>query len=270
MGSDTISPTAHYTGYVWARNSLSHPELQTREGQVYFQALRPVVTASQWLGGSSLEAYLLTRHSAIDALLERAITERGIRQVVEVAAGLSPRGWRFTQRFADLTYVETDLPGMMQRKREALERMGPLSGLHRVEALDALSGEAPITLVDGLDPQAGLAIVTEGLLGYLPREAVQAMWGRFAGALSEFREGVYVSDLHIGGVQTAQVKAFRVLLSAFVRGRVHLHFQSPGQATAALKAAGFKTARVHRASTLAADDRGPGSGLAHVIEASTS
>ena len=27
--SESISPTAHYTGYVWARNGLSHPELET-------------------------------------------------------------------------------------------------------------------------------------------------------------------------------------------------------------------------------------------------
>ena len=30
--STSISPTAHYTGYVWARNGLSHPALASREG----------------------------------------------------------------------------------------------------------------------------------------------------------------------------------------------------------------------------------------------
>ena len=30
--STAISPTAHYTGQVWSRNGLSHPELATREG----------------------------------------------------------------------------------------------------------------------------------------------------------------------------------------------------------------------------------------------
>ncbi len=35
--SDAISPTAHYTGQVWARNGLSHPRLGTREGRVLFE-----------------------------------------------------------------------------------------------------------------------------------------------------------------------------------------------------------------------------------------
>jgi len=51
--------------------------------------------------------------------------------VIEVAAGLSPRGWRFRRRYGDrLTYVEADLPAMAARKRGALERMGSLGDRH--------------------------------------------------------------------------------------------------------------------------------------------
>ena len=95
MSSDRISPTAHSTGYVWARNGLSHPELATREGRVLFEALQPAMLASRATGGPTLESYLLARHRAIDALLERAIEAGEVSQVIEVAGGLSPRGWRF-------------------------------------------------------------------------------------------------------------------------------------------------------------------------------
>ncbi len=274
IGADPISPTAHYTGYVWARHGLSHPELQTLEGRIMFESLRPAMMASRVLGGGSLESYLLTRHRALDVLLERAIEQRRVTQVIEVASGLSPRGWRFCERYGDrITYVETDLPEMAARKREALERMGSLSEHHRVAELDALEDEGPLSLpavAATLDRERGLAIVTEGLLGYLPSDAVREIWRRFATALSDFAgTGVYLSDLHLGGVQTAQVRAFRVLLSGFVRGRVHLHFQNPAQAEAALREAGFAGARIHRAAVLAPETRGPGSGLAHILEASS-
>jgi O-methyltransferase involved in polyketide biosynthesis len=115
-GSDAISPTAHYTGYVWARHGLSHPALETREGRLLFESMRPVNAVSEALGGVSLETYLLTRHRAIDVLLERAIEEGGVSQVVEVACGLSPRGWRFTRRYGSrITYVEADLPASSAR-----------------------------------------------------------------------------------------------------------------------------------------------------------
>jgi O-methyltransferase involved in polyketide biosynthesis len=271
--SEAISPTAHYTGYVWARNGLSHQELSTLEGRVLFESLRPVVTLGRALGGASLEAYLLTRHRAIDTLLHRGIDEGGVTQVIEVACGLSPRGWRFTQRYGErLTYVEADLPDMASRKRRALERMGSLNQRHRVREVDALQDQGPRSLAAvaaELNPDEGLAIITEGLLGYLPRDAVDGVWRRFASVLAGFPQGCYFSDLHIGGVQTAQVRAFRVLLSAFVRGRVHLHFNDAAGARAALRAAGFAWAEVHRAASLVPEERGPGSGLVHILEAST-
>ena len=34
----SIGPTAHYTGYVWARHGLSHPELATRQGHALYLA----------------------------------------------------------------------------------------------------------------------------------------------------------------------------------------------------------------------------------------
>src|ERR1700724_3820868 len=105
--SEAISPTAHYTGYVWARNGLSHPALETLEGRLLYQSLRPAIIVTELLGRATLEGYLLARHRAIDAVLTRAIEEHGISQVIEVAAGLSPRGWRFTQRYGERpAYIE--------------------------------------------------------------------------------------------------------------------------------------------------------------------
>lgn len=272
--SETISPTAHYTGYVWARNGLSHREFETIEGRVLFETLRPAMTVNALLGRGTLESYLLARHRAIDSLLEAAIETHGISQVVEVAAGLSPRGWRFIQRYGDgLTYVEADLPGMAERKRRSLERMGSLSEHHQVRELDALAEAGPRSLpviAGELDPEEGLVIITEGLLGYLPTDAVREIWARFAGVLEGFRAGRYISDIHIGATQDATIRAFRVLLSMFVRGRVHLHFESPGEVGNALREAGFTGSRVGLAAELA--DSGAtdyASRLAHILEAWT-
>jgi O-methyltransferase involved in polyketide biosynthesis len=271
--SEAISPTAHYTGYVWARNGLSHPELTTTEGRLLFESLHPMMLVSGALGGPSLEAYLLARHRAIDALLDRAIGQHRITQVVEVAAELSPRGWRFAQRYGDqITYIEADLPAMAARKRRALERIGSLGDHHQVRDLDALRDAGPrslASLVAELDPSAGLAIITEGLLGYVSPAELEALWQRFADALSGFPAGRYVSDLHLGSAQTLEVRAFRVVLSAFVRGRVYVHFEDAEQASAALRKAGFKSATVTPANAVTGDAGGRGRQLAHILEAST-
>jgi len=273
---DAISPTAHYTGEVWRRSGLSHPWLSTREGRAMYDLLHPVMRASAVLGGPSLEAYLLARHRAIDARLERAIQDHAVTQVIEVAAGLSPRGWRFASRYGErVTYIEADLPAMAARKRRALERIGSLSDHHRVVELDALAGSDPsdpaslAAAAAQLDGDRGVAIITEGLLGYLPTDAMLAMWSRFAATLSGFPSSCYISDLHLGSVANPAVHAFRVALSAFVRGRVYLHFDDAADAEARLRECGFATASVRPAGQLVTLPGDPGSTLAHILEAST-
>jgi len=266
---DRIGPTAHYTGYVWARNGLSHPELETLEGRILFDALQPAMIASRLAGGPTLEAYLLARHRAIDALLDSALERGEVSQVIEVACGLSPRGWRFARRYGDrIVYVEADLPEMAALKRRALERMGSLSEHHRVSEVDALRDDDLAAIAAEFDPNRGLAIITEGLLGYLPTDAVDGIWRRFARTLSRFPDGRYISDLHLGGSVTPQVRAFCLLLSAFVRGRVYLHFSGAREAEAALASAGFASARVGPAIDDGGADPDRGSRLANILEAS--
>jgi O-methyltransferase involved in polyketide biosynthesis len=270
---ENISPTAHYTGEVWRRAGLSHPWLGTREGRVMVDALHPLMAASEALGGPSLERYLLARHRAIDALLTDAVQRGGVSQVIEIAAGMSARGWRFANRYGEaITYVEADLPAMAARKRRALAHIGSLSDAHRVAEIDARRDEGADSLAElagSLDPGAGLAVITEGLLGYLPTDAMLALWRRIAATLRTFPSGRYVSDLHLASVQTPAVRFFRQLLGVFVRGQVYLHFDGAAEAEAALRDAGFAAAAVRRAGTIIELPEREQRSTAHILEAST-
>lgn len=273
-GSGAISPTAHYTGETWVRNGLSHPRLATWQGRVFHGTMALPNALSRMLGGPSLEGALLARHRIIDALLEELIGG-GVSQVIEAACGMSPRGWRFSERYGgELTYIEADLPAMAQRKREALAQMGSLGDHHRVADLDILREGGPGSLealVETMDPDAGLAIITEGLLTYLDDETVEALWARLARMLRPFSKGVYLADLRYArpGRGTSE-RAFDAILGAFVRGRVHPYRGDEASAEAALLAAGFGQVRLprgdaHPAAAETADD--PGAGAICIIEA---
>jgi O-methyltransferase involved in polyketide biosynthesis len=274
-GSAAISPTAHYTGETWVRNGLSHPQLETWQGRVLHRGFALPLAVSKTLGGPTLDGPLLARHRIIDSILDDRI-RGGVSQVVEVACGMSPRGWRFTERFGDrLTYVEADLPGMAQRKRDALARMDSLSDRHRVVDLDVLQADGPGSLealVETLDPSEGLAIVTEGLLTYLEDETVDALWARFASALERFDKGVYLSDLRFArGNRGLLERTFDVVLGSFVRGKIHTYRGDKAAAEATLRGAGFEEVRLHRGDEhpAAADARNdPAASAICVVEAS--
>lgn len=270
-----VSPTAHYTGYVWARHGLSHPAFATTEGRLLHAAAAPALALSRSLGGPTLDGLLLSRHRVIDALLSAAIESGEVSQVIEIAAGLSPRGWRYARRHGDnLHYIEADLPGMAARKRDLIAQTGDSLRGHAVLDIDAFADSGPASLegiAAQLDPARGLAIITEGLVNYFPTEAVTALWARMARVASGFSSGLYLSDLHLAGeTRGALASGFTGLLSAFVRGRVHLHFASRAQAEAGLRAAGFAEARLHRPADRAeagAAGRDPAARIVRVIEA---
>lgn len=274
-GSAAISPTAHYTGETWVRNGLSHPQLATWQGRALHGACVLPFAVSKMLGGPTLNGPLLARHRIIDSILDDLI-RGGVSQVVEVACGMSPRGWRFAEQFGDrLTYIEADLPGMAERKREALRRMDSLSDHHRVVDLDVLQEGGPGSLealVEDLDPAEGLAIVTEGLLVYLDDDTVDALWVRFATALGQFDKGVYLSDLRFAKPDRGlPEQTFEAILGAFVRGKVYAYRGNEAAAEAALRSSGFEEARLHRGDQhpAAGDARSdPGASMISIVEAS--
>jgi O-methyltransferase involved in polyketide biosynthesis len=241
---ETISPTAHYTGYVWFAHGHSHEAFATRRGRLMYQALRAPNAAAHAVGLPTLEGMLLARHRLIDLRLAQAIEAGEISQVVEVAAGLSPRGWRFRTRYGEkITYVEADLPDMIANKRGVLAELGGESKHHRTVEIDALRDDGPNSIdaiCATLDPARGTAIITEGLINYFDRGNVVAMWRRFGRALAKFPRGLYLSDIIMReGNQNPLVASFGALLGVFVRGRVHVDFANAADIEATLAAAGL-------------------------------
>jgi O-methyltransferase involved in polyketide biosynthesis len=248
--SEKVSPTAFATGYFWYRHGLSHPGLLIPEGKRMDRRFRILMALVKGVSGVSIEALMLARHKGIDALLARHIESGQVTQVIELAAGLSPRGWRFMERYKDrLTYIETDLPHMAELKRGLLAKAGLASPRHRVVTVNALNDSGPDSLAElakTLDPKGGVAVITEGLMSYLDPESASGVWRRIAATLKQFPHGVYLSDSYVrsdrygvGG------QVFRGVIQRYVRGRMHVHFQTPAEATAVLTAAGFAKATMH-------------------------
>ncbi len=271
---ETISPTAHYTGYVWFAHGHSHEAFATRRGQVMYQVLRAPNAAARAIGLPTLEGMLLARHRLIDRRLAQAIEAGEVTQVVEVAAGLSPRGWRFRTRYGDrITYVEADLADMIRHKRHVLAELGGETAHHRTAEIDALREDGP-TSIDAicatLDPARGTAIITEGLINYFDRATVAAMWRRFAHALARFPHGLYLSDVILReGNRSPLVAGFGMLLGIFVRGRVHVDFANADDVEATLAAAGLDgvTLDPRELADELPDLERAGAGVVRIIEA---
>jgi O-methyltransferase involved in polyketide biosynthesis len=107
--------------------------------------------------------HFVERYKSLDALLAAS----GITTIVELAAGLSLRSLALAQR-QHVTYLDTDLPEMIETKRDLVEQLavGALVGDVSLRAMYALAERELATAIVEL-PAGPIAIINEGLLMYL-------------------------------------------------------------------------------------------------------
>ncbi len=276
-----ISITAHHTGYTWYANNLSHKAFATLPGQILYHSSRPWMFLGRTvLGISDLETSLLQRHLILDYLLEQTIKKSKVSQVLELACGLSPRGFRFKKKtgFKDILYIEADLPGMVKHKKALLQKEGLLGPRHKVITCNILSENSEYSLENiakkYLDPAMPTAVITEGIVNYFDISTMNNLWSRIASLLQSFSGGVYLSDNMpnpTGNPYSFILEAWNQIVSLIARGRFHMHFSSDQEVEKAFKSLGFTKIINHRPESFSATIQLPisrfGSFL-RVIEAS--
>lgn len=249
-GSAAISATALFTSHVWTAAGLGDSALESPVARLAGRVGSVRGRILDELGMVRVESFLLARHQLIDHLLVDAVEAGRVGAVVELAAGLSPRGMRMTRRFPTLDYVEVDLPAMAQRKRERLRRSGPAGARVRVVAADVFEGPLDAVFANVADT-VGVAVLTEGLVNYFPTEQVLDLWSRLVADTDRFPSVLYLSDLHLDGSAGRIDRLVGAGVGAAVHGTVHFHFADEAAAEAAVVACGFSRATVHLPSTYA-------------------
>ena len=106
-------------------------------------------------------------------LINKILKEYNPKKILEIAAGLSPRGLAMAEENSDLEYVEVDLPNMAIEKSKILrdleeKNIGTPKNL-QVIAGDALDLETLLVATKNIK-LGSFAVVNEGLLRYLKFE----------------------------------------------------------------------------------------------------
>jgi O-methyltransferase involved in polyketide biosynthesis len=180
---DNIAVSALYTAATWRWAGFPCADFLTPDNaQPVFRLVNAFMVLYRLINPRkfSLPHQLLHRHTAIDYLLWRS----GNRRVVEVASGLSPRGSRFSAN-PEIDYIELDLPDMIAFKQRQLATSPEgraVLGRHNFELR-----AADVTELDFAREFAGspVAVITEGLMMYFPREQQMQIWRRIAELLKQ-------------------------------------------------------------------------------------
>jgi len=164
---------------------------------------------------------------------------------------MSPRGYRFRKRFPGLTYVETDIPGMAERKRRELATAGCLGSVTGFSP-GCLSpgGEQALETVVANNFREGepLVIITEGLTSYFTLADMEPFWQRLAALGDRFPGSRYLMETYYlpeSGVFSATIQRLSFLLGRLSDSTVSFHFRSDEEVRGCFGKLGFNGARVH-------------------------
>ncbi|MEQ1160521.1 class I SAM-dependent methyltransferase [Acinetobacter calcoaceticus] len=241
-----ISFTAHYTGYIWYQMGISHEALATAKGKSLAYLVHPIESWAEKYVGGSMRTTLKQRHTMLDHHLEKLIQENPDLQVLEIACGLSPRGWWFRQHYPSITYRELDLPDMAQTKQNALQQIE--QNAPEILSVDLFT-EAFAQAFEVFDPNRPLVVISEGLINYFDKDLLKQLIQSIAHYGTAFKTFHYLTDLYPEPIKNKLATLIwnsSKLLKLMSRSSFSFHFKSPQEVQDFFKDAGFQHATVEQ------------------------
>ncbi|MGH3717369.1 MAG: class I SAM-dependent methyltransferase [Pseudonocardiaceae bacterium] len=242
---DDLSVTALYTSQVWAWGGLSHAHLfASADAKRVFDATNAALAAARMFNRTLplLRHSLLHRHAMIDHLLR----ESGYRHVIELAAGLSRRGAAATSD-TRVHYTELDVPRVVERKRELLQRTDEGRAVLARPGLSLVEGDIETVALEPFVRRGEpVFVIAEGLLMYLAADARHRLFTKVRQLAAITGELRFVFDLTPSGEEPEPGIVGRVLEAAMKRSTGGRSFERDARTrddiVTSLREAGFDDA----------------------------
>ena len=135
--------------------------------------------AFDWIMPGQFEAFAY-RKAFFEQQVREGI-EAGARQILVLGAGYDTLGWRLSPEFTEVNFFEIDHPATGQLKEQGIEAMGRRPNHYLIaEDLGQRQLEDVLRAHTAWDSTKPTVIVAEGLLMYLPPEAVGTLFEQCA------------------------------------------------------------------------------------------
>ena len=239
-----ISFTAHYTGYIWYQMGISHDAFATPKGRFLAKLVHPVESLAERYIGGSMRTTLKARHTLLDHQLTQLIEQHPNLQVLEIAAGLSPRGWWFRNHYPQIDYRELDLPDMAETKQLALQSIDQNSPPMLSADLFTEDFQSAFEIFDVDRP---LVVISEGLINYFDKDLLQQLLHAIASYGKDFKALHYLTDVYPEPVKNKLAKVIwssSKLLKLMSRSAFSFHFVKPREVHDFFQRAGFQQVKV--------------------------
>ena len=194
---DPVSPTAKVVAYLRGLDQalqFDGDELLRQEGAAALEQLGITDTETH----AAMATLFQSRYHAMNAAIGMAADSAS--QIIELAAGVSPRGYQWSQMSPGTIYIESDLPQLMIRKAKMVRNSlianaSENRGVLHYCATDVLDLDSMLEALNSIDTHMPFTIVTEGLLLYFTNHELRQFLENIVTLLSRGRNATWITDL---------------------------------------------------------------------------
>lgn len=194
---DPVSPTARIVAYLRGLDQslqFDGDDLLRQEGAAALEQLGITDTETR----AAMAVLFQSRYHAMNAAIGMA--SGSASQIIEFAAGVSPRGYQWSQMSPGTIYIESDLPQLMIRKAKLVRNSLIASatenrGVLHYCATDVLDLDSMLEALKSIDTHLPFTIVTEGLLLYFTNHELRHFLENIFTLLSRSRNATWITDL---------------------------------------------------------------------------
>ena len=165
MSNQKVIPTAWLIAYCRIFSDIPFSK------EIFNEFEKVCAEKGQTIPDSLKNTRLTPQFEARYKLVGRLLKENNVKQILEIASGLSPRGLETTNQDLSLVYVETDFSDLIGEKQQIIIncKKNYSSNLH-FEPANAFNLRELQEASKYFDAKKPLAIVNEGLMRYLSFE----------------------------------------------------------------------------------------------------
>ena len=136
-------------------------------------------------------------------LINELLFQTSIKQVLEIAAGFSPRGMLISEN-PSYVFAEIDTQTIMTKKREFIDRLMPNNANLRLEEGDGLSYSDLKRATTLFNKDKPIAVINEGLMRYLNFDQKTTLANNIRQLLSRFGGAWITSDISLRKIQESE------------------------------------------------------------------
>jgi O-methyltransferase involved in polyketide biosynthesis len=207
MGNDNISITAEFVSIMRSKNDPKNLYFVSKKGFRLYKIVKTIISERRTQA-------IFDWRLKLSAGFDKKIFDEKPEQVIDLAAGYSLRGFNLCSNNSNLIYIDSDLPNVILRKKQILEKMCLEKNIvypknYFIVPIDVLGDDLSGGIKNLIGTNKKTLIAAEGLTSYFTEDQFLLFISNIKSFLGNFSSAEFYSHENVSPSKNVFVRFLR-------------------------------------------------------------